>query len=875
MVLLRPGRWQLTFLLNIIWSHGIAAAIAPAAEDRPPAPEVRLSAIRPSVGGLYSYVPGKWSVLGITVSNPDDEPREILSATYFDGAPTVQYGRQVWIPARSRLRTWSPVLVPQAVADREPNFPFHSLIFDAERAGDVLSREGSGQLLHSGVVPARLERPVTGFLSASTPETDPARDSAYDLVVAARTNARVSRRLTFFAGHERSPDEFSLQPLDQLVIVSGDLIHDAGGIVAVRRWVHSGGRLWVMVDRTGPLLLERILGDEFTCQVIDRVSLTSVRIESTKRNRSARPVDSEFEVPVDLMRIVPDGNKLDVELTVNGWPAALWIPFGAGRVLVTTLDARAWMRDRRVEDELLGGSRPRRAPRAEELDHSSQFVPLPVMSDLGNMFLQFPNLADSELAATLDRHAAEYIGYSIPPRWLIMGTLSALAVGIVVIGSWLWRKCAIEHLAWISPALALAATGALLTIGVQNRHAIPAMAAAVGYCEAYLGTDDLASRGALAFYSPEAGPWTIATRQGGVVQPDMSGLEGTARRLVWSDLDVCRWQNLTQISPQRSATYVQAHESSERIEARGAFGPDGVSGRLAVPESLGISDMVLVTRTGQMGVTRTDADQFRVPADGVLARDQFLDASILSDEQYRRQRTCRSIITEFRRDDWTDTARLLMWTERNFGGFEFGADRKLMGTSLLSVPVRFERPPAGTVARIASPFLPYRGTVGPDGVQSSPLWDRRKLIWHEHAGPAAIWLSFHLPPGLAPIQLSGGQLTVQVAGPLGILEVKGQRRLAASREGGGPNFVAVSLKRWDDPVGTLTLPVTDSSVLEADADGDIVFGFSIAGRPDRDQIGGGDAESDSKVSYWRIEDVSLELTGKILEAGESSPARGK
>ena len=105
-------RSRLIIASLLVVGNGLAAHRI-AAQDQAAALRVEHSAVNANVGGLHLCVPEKWSVLDLVVTNPLDEPREILSATYFDGAPTLQYGRRVWVPARARLTTWLPVLLPK------------------------------------------------------------------------------------------------------------------------------------------------------------------------------------------------------------------------------------------------------------------------------------------------------------------------------------------------------------------------------------------------------------------------------------------------------------------------------------------------------------------------------------------------------------------------------------------------------------------------------------------------------------------------------------------------------------------------------------------------------------------------------------------
>ena len=86
-----------------------------------------------------------------------------------------------------------------------------------------------------------------------------------------------------------------------------------------------------MLDRVNPELLERLLGDDFHGHVADRVSLTSVRIDGgpTFKNPEGEAGETlTFDEPVDMVRLHISGMK--VWNTLDGWPAALTMPYGEG-----------------------------------------------------------------------------------------------------------------------------------------------------------------------------------------------------------------------------------------------------------------------------------------------------------------------------------------------------------------------------------------------------------------------------------------------------------------------------------------------------------------------------------------------------------------
>src|SRR5262249_33037868 len=165
-------------------------------------------------GGVNVYVPGKWGLLNLEVVNPLPEPHELLSTTYFEGQPTLQFGRRIWVPARSRLRTWQPVLAPEITAPVN-EIEFHSLVLKSGAEDKVAAREDTGQVLHSGLLPVDLEKQITGLLENHDESRtgDPDWDTARNLVIAARLSQRMSTRLAAPREQNFLPVEASLQSL--------------------------------------------------------------------------------------------------------------------------------------------------------------------------------------------------------------------------------------------------------------------------------------------------------------------------------------------------------------------------------------------------------------------------------------------------------------------------------------------------------------------------------------------------------------------------------------------------------------------------------------------------------------------------------------
>ncbi|HEY3969657.1 MAG TPA: hypothetical protein VGM05_34210 [Planctomycetaceae bacterium] len=857
------NRFRRFLMYGMLVGGGLWPRVRVLADDKPAPLLVEHTSIRGSVGGMHSYVPECWSLLAINVTNPHDAPREIISTTYFDGAPNLQYARRMWLPAKSRLQSWVPVLVPKLAADGATRLSFHSLVFEAGLSHDVLLKEDTGQNLHSGILAAQKESFATAFLD--DPGEGPSVDSrsAYDLIIACRRAHNLSRRTTSLSEPLFAPDDFSLQPFDQIVMASSRALGDPAGLAAVRRWLYDGGRLWVMLNQVDPQVLESILGDGFACHVVDRVGLTSVRIDSTGRLRGEGSAETEYEQPVDFVRVVVDERDAEIDYTVNGWPAAFTKTFGRGVVLVTTLAPRAWMRLATPEEhKSQRESWARRNNTPVDVLQDSPFVTLPPIYALsGAMLHSRTNSHDFEQMLAV--HAAEYIGYSIPSRSLVGGLLAGFGCLVVGIGTWLWQRQKLEHLGWIGPGLGVCAAAALLVVGARNRHQIESSVAALQVIEALPGADDANVAGGLAFYSPESAPWKIQSREGGRLTPEMSGLEGTTRRLLWNDLGAWTWEHLQLDTPQRTAQYQQSLTGSARLEARGTFGPNGLTGRLSAGDPARLSEVVLATRDGRIGVDLLPDGAFVASADRVFSDDQFVEAGFLRDEQDRRRRVFPLVLDEMFGEEWSGPPLFMAWTDELRLGIEFDEGRRRLGASLLVIPVVIDRPPAGTELRIPAPLLPFRMVTLPDGTPSSPVWSARRHEWLDRRDFSTVWLKFLVPQALLPIEVTGGRLIVQVTGPVNQMELFGQRHDVAGRPPGAGVAKPVIIERWNDPVGSRTFELVDRNLLQL-TDGGLLLGMTI-GDPERKSNDTLDFD-EIKSSPWRIVHLGLELTGRIPPA---------
>lgn len=811
----------------------------------PGQPSIGFGVAMTGAGGLYNYAPGRRGILHVNVVNRQNVPLDLLATTYFDDEPTLQYGRQIWLPPRSRLQTWHPILIsPKATKDTK-TVRFQSLFMQAGQGREVLIKSEGGQLKHDGFLQL-VHEPTTGIVESIDNLHAEQVEESRELIAACRMKQNYARKIASMTDPIFDAGDDSLAALDHLIIADSRPVNDQAGMQAIRRWLYSGGNLWIMLEQVEPELIDMLLGDAVQCKIVDRVTLTTISVEPDIGGAKATRSTAEFEVPVELARTEVSG--MTVEYSVNGWPAAFTKTCGEGRLLITALAPRGWMKLRPPEER----------SRGTDGDNPTKYVPTEPMSQMASEFFiarKAPRIAP----AVMEPIVQEYVGYIVPSRALIVGLLIGFCVLLAGTGAWLWRIGRLEWSGIVGPALAVAVSLILVSVGRSQRQSVPATAATMQFVRGIHGTDDFIADGQVGIYSSDTGQMTLKGTRGGSVMPDMSGLEGSTRRLIWTDLDRWEWQNLPSAAGLRNAKFQESGELQQRLSAKATFGPDGLSGQLLLPENLKASDAVLATVSGRIGVEIQPDGTFIAKSANLFSDEQFLSADLLGDEQTRRLKMFQQLLTfvpneeggpRRNRVDYPTTPTLLFWTEPWEMGFQFSEGTRSLGSALVTVPVDFQRPAAGTEVSIASPLLLFNPVNGPDGTVPSGLWDPRKREWAQKANPSSIWLRFQVPEALLPIETLSGRLVVRVTGPMGKLQIAGAK-----------GAQAVPLKTWMDPVGSLEFEIPGGELLAADASGGILLKVS-AGDPDRPELTKTESSAGDKVNYWQIESLSLALKAK-------------
>ena len=793
-----------------------------------PAPDLK----RLVPAGVGHYSPQRWASVAADVTNRANESREVVVATYFVEDPNTQYGRRIWLPPKSRRRTSFLLMPPGEVAPSNGRYEIKTMVVDSTDGGTML-RADDGRMLDGRFLPADKRPIVTKLISDLDEDAD---EAVIELSMAARIATGRSRLVSEYQDEFLPAIGLGMQGMDQLILSGDRITDDLAGLTAVRQWLHAGGRLWIMLDQLQPETVTLLLGESFEGQFIDRVGLTELLLERVS-DESAFPNGEVrvFEEPVDFVRVIVDGAQ--VSYSVNGWPAAFWQKFGHGEVLFTTLGPHGWMRLWTPSD-----------PKSKNPQFVSKFVPTKPMRALADRFFQRrrpPPVEPDQLEPIL----TEQIGYRIVSRGTAAAVLGSFCGGVLIAGIVLIRRGRLELLGWLGPAVAALAALVIGLMGASSKRGVPNTLAELQFVQTVPGTDDLHVTGLASLYFRDSSKEVIGATQGGVFVPDTGEARGNVSRMLWTDLDCWRWENLTLPPGARTASFEFMAKSSTPVQASGRFGPGGFDGRVETDFVEDLSDVIIGTPSREsLAVSINHDGTFSASNDNVLPPRQFIADTLLSDKQRRRQDVYRLLMPLASEQLYPDQPTLLAWAGAVTSGFRFPEQTRKLGSSLFAIPLSIERTPPGTRVTIPSPFLPYRTDRT---MVSSSLYVNRTGEWVERQTSGKTWLRIQLPEEILPIRLDRVTVIVRIRGPVTRLEI------AAERDG-----ETVVLTGQTSPVGSVELEIDDTDQLLIDREGGIKLGVVVT-VPSANAATNENLDAGS-INLWKIDSLRVEAEGETV-----------
>jgi hypothetical protein len=776
-----------------------------------------------SPAGFRSHLTDSAAVLGFALSNPTDAEMQARLLTFYHEAPNRQYGRDVRVPAKATLWSWSCIGSPPR--PQKSTIALETLLYDRTGDRERLLRSPEGPPAHSELARFQPREPGTmlmldadlgdGSQTALTPEAEAQAMEVRDLVRVFRHRLGLSVNVHALKQRFLPPVLEGLDGMDHFVLSSDRIADDVPGQKVLREWVQRGGSLWVLLDRVAPQTVATLLGNDQEFQVIDRVSLTNVHIRSGPANphRPDSPA-RDLQEPVDFIRVVVP--RSPVLYTVNGWPAAFRTEVGRGRVLFTTLGARGWMRPRTDSDP---------QPKVAEFPH----LPVPVgpfefLADELQPEPERPLLSTEDLRS----YVTQQVRYSVVSRDTFLLVFGVFLLVLTVAGVALGRRGWLEHLGWLGPTLALAAGGVLVVLGESTRRAVPATVAVAQILDTEPGLEEVPAAGILAVYQPSSSSSPIGAEQGGAFDLDMTGLDGRVHRRVLADPDRWHWENLELPAGLRTASFRYTVRVQEPVEARVRFGPEGAEGQVAAGPFGQLEDPLLSMLGQHTVAVRLRADgTFLASSDDELSAGPALLGGLLSDRQRARQSLYQKLLAEPQPRYITGRQLLLAWAEPVDMHFTLGPQARTLGSALLTIPLRYERTPPGTRVTVPSSFVSCR-RITSDGRSLRPAVESRSATQMQ--------LRFEIPASVRPLVVESARLTVKFYAPA--------REVAIGDE-------AAPWRRLTNPLGVEHIEITDPRLLQLDEHGALSVPVRV-----------GEARGGTALDLWRLESAGLEVRGR-------------
>lgn len=802
----------------------VACSVA-SAQQRQPAP-LRLGGVTP--GGVSVAATESWQSFDFNITNTTDDDRLARVCMMYAARPDVQYGRDIWVPARSSMAAWM-IVGPAQTKPGETLGEIQSLLYDRTDGTDRLLLPASEEKIRSRAVLYRKREPFTAILldeegpeewiDGQLPQPPTPADEAMELVRTFRLARNLSEHINNITARSLPATLQAFDSIDHFVVASNRIARDPAGMQALRHWIEQGGHAWVMLDMVEPDAVAPLLGDSLDFQVVDRVGLTTTQVKSAATPLDRSPVQ-QHERPVPLVRVLLPRDE-QAEQTVQGWPARFSRVVGRGKVIFTTLGGRAWHRPRTsTEERAKYRSYPNLPEPTMPLIELAENVHPPQEQAAFNLDKLQPLLADE-------------IGYRVPSRVTMALTCAGFLSAALALAVVLRRTRRPELLGWLGPAAALGTTGVFFALAESSRRATPPTIAVAQLVDAVAGQDEAAAHGLLAVYQPSSGPATFGANQDGYFDLDMQGIEGQTRRMIGTDVLRWHWENINLPAGIRLAPFRAALTTPAPIRAVARFGPDGVEGRLAAAPFQDLSDALISTANGRTMALRLRPDgTFRCGSDDVLPIKQFLAGAVLTDAQQRRQEVYRALLTRKGLSSLEESTVVMAWAQSAPMEFTLASDARIAGNALLKMPLQWERPPSGGRVMIPGPLVTYYRTI--NGVPARPTFEAGQQV--------DMKLRFQLPAEVLPLRVDRARVVGKIEAP--------NRKVRITASGDGKPEVIYEAA---SPLDVIRQDITAERHLRLDAGGGLHLDLAIS-EPIRN-------DGKSASERWKIEFLELEVSG--------------
>ena len=367
-----------------------------------------------------------------------------------------------------------------------------------------------------------------------------------------------------------------------------------------------------------------------------------------------RQVERTFDEPIRYVRVMQAGG--DVMWSIDDWPVAIRVPIGRGTVIMTTVDSSVFFRRRESQRE-----------------NTPEFQLIPSAEILQQTL--FGNRQESTLRQTdVTEQAASVIGYSIPSQSTAILLTLCFPVLLLAAGIWLQRREKGERLIFLLPVLAAVVALPAIGIGSLGRRVAPSTVIETSLVHSVPGWNRLVSDGYASVFNVGTSALEVTGADGAILEVDSDATNRSYRQLVWTGSESSRWKNLDQ--PDGIQTFAERSiEPLDRaVSATASFDENGVVGKLS---SGGLKETgdVLIAGFGseRMSVTLEADGSFHGTPQDVLAKGNYINSRLVTDQQHRRAEIYASVFnTDGHERAFPETGSLMFWTQSNHVSLNIG-----------------------------------------------------------------------------------------------------------------------------------------------------------------------------------------------------------
>jgi hypothetical protein len=625
----------------------------------------------------------------------------------------VEFVQPIWLPARSDEIISLPVFCPFPRPGKKVT-NYTAWLADGT-SGHIIARNNGSMFT-----------PATRYATMAV--TDGNDQTTADLAVEMRKQEGLSSVIAYTDGAHMPyvPSEYdgvyALFAAQRHMNLTGPQIN------SLRRWLISGGQLWIQAQRVNGSFGRRLLGSDWTIAKVGQTRTATLRFSGPGFGKSVLHLKRAIHC---VYLLAPGYATLE---KVNSWPAVLTRRIGLGRVYICAVNGRGLLNKARK-----GGT-----------------VLWPIVRRFysgGGLRTPTPLLKDN---------AGSQIGYRISGRMIIGVVLVGLTMVLLLIAFALGRKDKLEQLAPAAIALAVVAGIILIINGKVNRGRVKLTLSSYQIASAAPDQHLLAVSGFASIFSPNAQAAELTTSSAFELNPKTSFAKQSNAQVTAQSDQKFRWRNMR--LPSGAAIdipFTSTHEDRLIKPVIGIFGPAGlqISGQESVLS--GLKDAAIAAPRGALALAHGGAGERLAGNAEILPAGQYIQSSFMTRSQQRHNTIESRLFTAHGPADpmllgWPNPISLMHLTHNPVTANQ----------TLLIIPLDMQPSPAGTHVELPWPYLPYRLVPGPGQHAPAPVYNTRKHKWlNDLSSPAHIFVRFELPRQILPVKLTSVVLTVKLSAP--------------------------------------------------------------------------------------------------------------